>query len=77
MADVLAAALGPRYEIATADAETVVVASTRTKRADVRVVRRDDRTELTVKPTGFVAGVGVARTVARVLQRSAELRMPG
>lgn len=82
LVDVLSAALGPRYRVARSGANTVLVqaGSKRAARAQVRIDPGPDRTVLTVRAGGLAFGrrsFGVARRVTRVLQQSAELRMPG
>jgi hypothetical protein len=83
LVDVLTAALGTRCRVTRPDADTVLVQAGpgRPARAHVRIARGPDRTVLTVRPEGLVLGrlrgFGLARRVTRVLQQSAELRMPG
>ena len=64
-----------------ADAVLVQAGSKRAARAFVLVDREPDRTVLTVRAGGLAFGrlksFGLARRVTRVLQQSAELRMPG
>jgi len=94
VAEVLSAALGPRHharrlpetspgDTAAASAADVVIVEVESKptvRARVHVVRRADRTLITVHPDGrafarLINGRGIARRVTHVLRQSAELRM--
>jgi hypothetical protein len=83
LVDVLSAALGPRHRVARSGVDDVSVqtGSERAARAEVHVDHGPDRTVLTVRPGGPALGrlksFGLARRVRRVLQQSAELRMPG
>jgi hypothetical protein len=83
LVEVLSAALGPRYRVARSGADGVLVQAglKPAVRAHVGVDRGPDRTVLTVRAGGLVFGrlnsFGLARRVRRVLQQSAELRMPG